>query len=308
MRINSKRRSLREQVRQGVSQTFRGHLRATHKTKTNRTEILTFQKRASKQDKERLSVMGGHSQMNKENSTKNVCIVFRGELLRNTQSYYHNNIKQKKIREYDLSEDSFKRQDDIMKSIITHIILPYEENGFNVFISGCVYECPDYYNNLMIYFPKNTIKQIKAGKTNQAEAFYQSLDHAYKEHPDCIEYISLRTDYIMLKDIVRKDLHKLYVGFSWENKNSFPDVDVFFIISKDAMDIFKKILYAIGVGKEYVDTHSIISRLKRVNVHLYPIWNDYKNKATGLTYSDYSKDIKLHENRPFVNYMRIINS
>jgi hypothetical protein len=25
-------------------------------------------------------------------------------------------------------------------------------------------------------------------------------------------------------------------------------------------------------------------------------WNDYKNKATGLTYSDYSKDIKLYEN------------
>ena len=253
--------------------------------------------------KGKLSVNGGH---NKENSTKNVCIVFRGELLRNTQSFYHN-TKDKKLREYDLSEDSFKRQDDIMKSIIKHIILPYEENGFNVFISGCVYKCPDYYNNLTLYFPKNTIKQIKAGKTNQAEAFYQSLDHAYKEHPDCIEYISLRADYIMLKNIVRKDLPKLYVGFSWEN-TSFPEVDVFFIISKDAMDIFKHILYDIGVGKKYVDTHSIISRLESVNVPLYPIWNDYKNKKTGLTYSDYMKDIKLHENRPFVNYMRNINS
>jgi len=293
MRNNSKK-VRRVQVRQG--QPFRCHLR--HKTKTKRTgtEISTFQKRASK-----LSVNGGQM---KENSTKNVCIVFRGELLRNTQSFYHNNTKHKKLRDYDLSEDSFKRQDDIMKSIIKHVILPYEENGFNVFISGCVYKCPDYYNNLKLYFPKNTIKQIKAGKTNQAEAFYQSLDHAYKEHPDCIEYISLRADYIMLKNIVRKDLPKLYVGFSWEN-TSFPDVDVFFIISKDAIDIFKHILYDIGVGKQYVDTHSIISRLKSVNVPLYPIWNDYKNKATGLTYSDYMKDIKVHENRPFVNYMRI---
>lgn len=243
------------------------------------------------------------------NTKKNVCIVFRGELLRNTQSNFHNNIKKniigKNLRECDLSEDSFKRQDDIMKSIINYIILPYEENGFNVFISGCVYECPGYNNNLISYFPKNTIKQIKSGKTNQAEVFYQSLDHAYKEHPDCIEYISLRSDYIMLKNIIRKDLNELYIFFAWENKYSFPDVDVFFIISRNAMDIFKNILYDIG-AKMYVDTHSIIPRLKKVNIPLYPIWDNYKNKATGMSYSDYIKDIKLHENRPFVNYIRNI--
>ena len=50
----------------------------------------------------------------------------------------------------------------------------------------------------MSFFPKNTIKQIKPGKTNQAEVFYNSIEQAEKQHPNCIEYISLRVDYIML--------------------------------------------------------------------------------------------------------------
>ena len=160
----------------------------------------------------------------------------------------------------------------------------------------------------MIYFPKNTIKQIKSGETNQAELYHRSIDHANKEHPNCIEYISLRADYIMLKNIISKDLNGLYVGFAWENKNSFPNVDVFFIISRNAINIFKNIIYNIGLRKEYADTHSIIDKLNNENVFLYPIWNNYKNNATGIPYSKYIKDIKLHENRPFVNFMRNINN
>ena len=62
----------------------------------------------------------------------------------------------------------------------------------------------------------------------------------------------------------------------------------------------------IGLGKNYVDTHSITDKLKINNVLLYPIWNNYKNEATSLSYGEYIKDIKLHKNRPFVNYMRSI--
>ena len=241
------------------------------------------------------------------NTEKNVCLVFRGELLRNTVSYYHNNIKNKQIREPDLSEESFIRQDNIMKSIINNIILPYEKNGFNVFISGCVYECNHYNNKLKEFFPNHTIKQIKAGKTNQAETYYKSIEQAEKEHPDCIEYISLRVDYIMLKNIIRKDvdLNLAYVGFAWKN-TKYPQVDVFYIISKKAVNVFKNILYHIGLGKIYVDTHSITESLQKKNVLLYPIWNNYKNERTSLSYSEYIKDVKLHENRPFVNYIRSI--
>ena len=39
------------------------------------------------------------------NIKKNICLVFRGELLRNTISRYHNNIKNKQLREPDLSEN-----------------------------------------------------------------------------------------------------------------------------------------------------------------------------------------------------------
>lgn len=243
------------------------------------------------------------------NNKKNVCLVFRGELLRNTKSYYHNNEKNKQLLEPDLSKESFIRQDSIMKSILSNIILPYEKNGFNVFISGCVYECNHYNDNLKEFFPNNTIKQIKAGNTNQAEMYYKSIEQAEKEHPDCIEYISLRADYIMLKNIIRKDLdfNSSYVGFAWKN-SSYPSVDVFYIISKNAVNIFKNILYHIGLGKKYVDTHSITNSLKKNNVLLYPIWNNYGNAKTSLSYKEYIKDIKLHENRPFVNYMRnIIN-
>ena len=62
---------------------------------------------------------------------KNVCLVFRGELLRNTKSYYHNNIKNKHLKEQDISEESLIRQDNIMKSIINNIILPYKKNDLN---------------------------------------------------------------------------------------------------------------------------------------------------------------------------------
>ena len=241
------------------------------------------------------------------NTKKNVCVVFRGELLRDTVSCFHNNIKNKQLRKPDLSEESFIRQDDIMKSIINHIIIPYQKNGFNVFISGCVYECNHYNNKLKEFFPNNTIKQIKAGETNQAETYYKSIEQAEKEHPECIEYISLRVDYIMLKNIIRKnlDLNLSYVGFAWENKK-YPYVDVFYIISKNAVNIFKNILYNIGLEKDYVETHSITKSLKKKNVLLYPIWNNYENEATSLSYSEYIKDIKLHKNRPFVNYMRSI--
>ena len=241
------------------------------------------------------------------NTRKNVCLVFRGELLRNTLSYYHNNIKNKQLREPDLTEESFVRQDNIMKSIINNIILPYEKNGFNVFISGCVYECTHYNNKLKEFFPNNTIKKIKAGETNQAETYYKSIEQAEKKHPECIEYISLRVDYIMLKNIIRKDidLNLSYVGFAWEN-TKYGDVDVFYIISKNAVNIFKNILYHIGSGKNYVDTHSITRSLKEKQILLYPIWNNYENEPTSLSYGEYIKYIKLHENRPFVNYIRSI--
>ena len=240
------------------------------------------------------------------NTTKNVCLVFRGELLRNTLSHYHN-IKNKQLREPDLSEESFIRQDNIMKSIINNIITPYEKNGFNVFISGCVYVCNHYNNKLKYFFPNNTIKQIKAGESNQAETYYKSIEQAEKEHPECIEYISLRVDYIMLKNIIRKDLdlNLSYVGFAWKN-TKYGDVDVFYIISKNAVNIFKNIIYHIGLGKNNVETHSITKRLKKKNVLLYPIWNNYEKEKTSLSYDKYIKDIKLHENRPFVNYMRSI--
>jgi len=241
------------------------------------------------------------------NIQKNVCLVFRGELLRNRKSYYHNNIKNKQIREPDTSDESLIRQDDIMKSIINNIILPYENNGFNVFISGCVYECNHYNNKLNFFFPKNTIKQIKAGKTNQAEVYYKSIEQAETKHPNCIEYISLRVDYIMLKNIIRKnlDLNLSYVGFPWKN-TKYGDVDVFYIISKNAVNIFKNILYHIGLGKNYVETHSITKNLKKNKVLLYPIWINYENEATSLSYGEYIKDIQVHKNRPFVNYMRSI--
>lgn len=243
------------------------------------------------------------------NTKQNVCLALRGELLRNPLSSYHTNPKNKQLRKPDLSEGSVFRQDKIMKSIIDNIIIPYEKNGFNVFVSGCVYECNDYNNKLKEFFPNNTIKQIEAGKTNQAELFYKSIEQAEKEHPDCIEYVSLRVDYLMLKNVIRKDLdlNLTYVGFAWKN-NKFPQVDVFYIISKNAVDIFKKILNILGARNNYCHTHPITGRLKHKNVLLYPIWNNYENKAAGITYNDYIKQIKLHKNKPFVNYMKYNNN
>ena len=67
-----------------------------------------------------------------------MCIVFRGELLRNTLSCHHHNKKNKELIKCDISPESLKRQDEIMQSIINHIIVPYENQNFNVFVSGCV--------------------------------------------------------------------------------------------------------------------------------------------------------------------------
>ena len=50
----------------------------------------------------------------------------------------------------------------------------------------------------------------------------------------------------------------------------------------------------------------IINELKYKNISLYPIWCNYKNQKTGISYSEYIENIKLHENRPFVNYMRYL--
>ena len=239
------------------------------------------------------------------NDNKSICLVFRGELLRNRFSCFNKN-KTKKLKEPDLSEESIIRQDNIMKSIINNIILPYEKNGFNVFISGCVYECNSYDNKLKEFFPNNTIKQIKPGKTNQAEMFYNSIVQGEKEHPYCIEYISLRLDYIMLRNINIKelDLDTSYVGFAWENNIKILDVDVFFIISKNSLNIFKKILHHMGSGKGHIATHDILFKLKQNNIILYSIWDNYSNHPTGILYSNYIENKELHKNRPLVNYMR----
>ena len=55
----------------------------------------------------------------------NICIVFKGELLRSPNSTYHRNKKTTKLVKSDLSENLFARQNDIMESIINYIIIPY---------------------------------------------------------------------------------------------------------------------------------------------------------------------------------------
>ena len=234
--------------------------------------------------------------------SKNVCIVFRGELLRNNLSCFWGN-NSKNLRKYDVSEKSFNRQNNIMESIIKHIITPYKEKGYNVFVSGCVYECPEYYKNLTDYFPNNTIKKIKPGKTNQGEVFYLGIEHAEKEHPECLEYISLRTDYIMLRNININKLSGMYACFGWENKY-IAEVDVFWIISKNTINILKKILIDLGFQNNRVHTHYLAKNLKENNVSLHTVWNDYENKCVALCYKEYINDLEIHKNRPFVNYMR----
>ena len=46
--------------------------------------------------------------------------------------------------------------------------------------------------------------------------------------------------------------------------------------------------------------------VKQKKVLLYQIWENYSNQATSLSYGEYMNNKKLHENRPFVNYMRSI--
>ena len=233
---------------------------------------------------------------------KNVCICFRGELLRSSKSSHHANTKNKNLVQYNISEDSIKRQNDIMQSIINNIINPYKRKGYNVFVSGCVYKCPEYNENLKKYFPNNTIKQIESGKTNQLEMYYLSIDNAIKNHPNCIEYISLRADYIMLKNIVFKNIKGDYLGISWIN-NTLPDVDVFFVISKNIIPQFKKILKN-QFFLQYAESHYILSEIKKLRIPIYVIWDNYKNAATGMSYNEYSQNSNQNSNRPFVNYMR----
>ncbi len=233
---------------------------------------------------------------------QDVCIIIRGELLRPINSHYHYNNKSKELRNPDLSDQSFRRQNDIMESIINHIIIPYKKLSYNVFVSGCAYECPNYDNKLTEYFPTNTIKFIKPGETNQSEMFSLSIEHAGNEHPNCTEYISIRADYIMLQNVVIKHNAGLYTGFAWEN-TIYPDVDVFFVIPRETLPIFERIL-KYTKSKDYTDTHYIIKHLKNENIVLYPIWENYKDGATGINYNEYTVNIDIHKNRPFVNYMR----
>jgi len=153
----------------------------------------------------------------------NICIVIRGDLLRKSTS-----SNRKQIRGCDLSKDSFDRQNDIMQSIIDKIIIPYKNNGYDVFISGCVYNCPSYTNKLLEYFPYNTIKQIEPGGINSSRMFYLGLEHAEEQHPNCKEYISVRGDFIMLRNVIITDpKNDIYVKFAWGPGNS-TFVDVFF--------------------------------------------------------------------------------
>lgn len=242
---------------------------------------------------------------------KDICIMIRGELLRNTESTFNYNIhfeeyRNKNIMQYDVSDASISRQNDIMQSIIDYIIIPYENAGYNVHVSGCVYECLDYDKQLKEFFPRNTIKQIKPGQTSQAEMFKMSIDHSEQEHPGCTEYISIRADYIMLKHVpIINSTHEetsICIGFAWKNRN-LPQTDVFFIIPKNAISIFKIVLKEIKKKGTYVNTHKI-HRLLSKKVKLYPIWNDYENHGVGIGYNEYVENKELHKNRPFVNYMR----
>ncbi len=108
----------------------------------------------------------------------------------------------------------------------------------------------------------------------------------------------------MLRNIIFKnDLTSLYVGYAWNNFGKYPDVDVFFIISKNAIPILKTILNNLGKL-----THSLTHDLRERDVSVFPIWNDYDRQPTSIIFSQYQENKTLHQNRPFVCYMRnIIN-
>lgn len=229
---------------------------------------------------------------------KKICICFRGELLRNERSTYNHNEKSKKLLPCSFSDEAIKRQNTIMESIINHIITPYESKGYTVFVSGCVYECPKYSEYLNKYFPNNTIKQIKGGQTNQPHMSLLSVENGEQEHPGCVSYISIRGDYLMLRDVKIDETKETNVGTAWKNDKMNP-VDVFFIIPKDAVTMFKGILQPF-IKLQYKDTHFVPTKLN----NKYYIWDDYSNQATGISYGEYCNEIHLHKNRPFVNYMR----
>ena len=60
--------------------------------------------------------------------------------------------------------------------------------------------------------------------------FNESVCHAKQRHPNCELYTSIRSDDIMLRDIVTHN-NNSYVGYGWSNTN-YPDVDVFYVIPK----------------------------------------------------------------------------
>lgn len=134
-----------------------------------------------------------------------------------------------------------------------------KNKGYNVFVSGCVYECNEY-KRLNYFFDKHTIKQIKPGKTNQAELLRYGLEQAEKQHPNCLEYISLRADYLMLRE-VNLNFNKQCVGLPW-NKCSGEAPDVFFIIPKDVLSNFINTLNIYN-GRSSVILHSLIGNLKK---------------------------------------------
>ena len=134
--------------------------------------------------------------------------------------------------------------------------------------------------------------------------FKESIINGYEQHPNCDEYISLRADYIMLKDVIIKDMNgeKDYVGMGWSNSRSaFPDVDVFFRISNNFVKTFISILWRRGHG----DSHYVPDAIRKRKIASYYIWGEtYRGGATGISYNEYLNNLQRHKDRPFVNYMR----
>ena len=241
-------------------------------------------------------------QMVHKSSSPGICIIIKGDILRNPESGHFDGTRGIP-KSHSMHEKSFRHQNEIMESIITHIILPYEKEGKDVFVSGCVYNCTHYDEKLKDYFPNHTIKSIQSGKTNAPQLWHIACENAEMHHPNCIEYVSMRADFLMLRNVTFKTpMSDIYTGFGYAGK--FPAVDAFFITSNKAMPIFKKILL---LGKrQNADTHYIQSHLRRHKVELYPIWADYKNGPTGITFENYITKKHLHKQRPFVNYMKNI--
>ena len=106
-----------------------------------------------------------------------VCIVFRGEMLRDSQSSYFTD-QTKKRRNYVVTDERKSKQHEIFQSICDKIIVPFKEHGFRVMVSGAVYSCPPIESSLKEYFGNHTIKMIEPGKTNACELLHISLVHA----------------------------------------------------------------------------------------------------------------------------------